>query len=101
MASNALIFPWSSLALASCMATVFLSSTVAEVIVMMVRLMRSGDWTIRDLVRVIASEMVTISPLRASCPQATEVREDQRTVKREFTFRFMSAFFSALSCSTS
>lgn len=35
----------------------------------MVRLIRSGDCTIRDLVRPIASEMVASSPLRASYPR--------------------------------
>lgn len=64
---KALILACKSLALASCISAVFLSSVAVELIVAIVRFMRSGDWTIRDRVRVTVSETLAISPLSASC----------------------------------
>jgi hypothetical protein len=64
--NRALILAWRSLALASCMFTVRLSSIAVEPMTEMLRLMRSGDWTIRERVRAIESETLAISSLRVS-----------------------------------
>ena len=55
------IFAWRSLAFASCMARAFLSSIAVAPIVVMLRLIRSGLWTIRPLVRCMLSRRRDVS----------------------------------------
>ena len=55
-----------SLALASLSATIFLSSWVVWLSVVMVFLILSGDWTMREFVLDIASCRLSSSPFNAS-----------------------------------
>lgn len=102
MLSKALILDWRSLALVSCIITVFLSSLAVELIVVIVRLIRSGDCTIRERVRLIASDTLAISPLRASYHENEALTWGRiGIVLCTQTLRLIHAFFSALSFSTS
>jgi len=65
--SKAFVFDRRSLAFASCMTTVRLSSMTVEPIVVILRLIRSGDWTIRERVRAMESATLETSLLRFSC----------------------------------
>lgn len=58
---NTVIFAWRSLAFASCMARVFLSSMAVAPIVEMLRLILSGLWTILLLVRCMLSRRREVS----------------------------------------
>ena len=66
MFRSAEIFIWRSLAFASFSATVFLSSIVVWLMVVIVFLILSGDWTILEFVREIASVRLSISPFKIS-----------------------------------
>ena len=66
MPRSAFTLAWRSRTLASCIVTIFFSSTAVTAIVDMVRFMRSGDCTTRDRVWLMASEILVISPWSAS-----------------------------------
>ena len=67
MLRSAAIFACRSRILASCEAIVFLSSFTVALIVAMLRLMRSGSWTMRLFVRLIFSVTIAVSLFTPSC----------------------------------
>lgn len=67
MLRSAAIFVCRSRVFASLVATVRLSSAAVLPMLVMLRLMRSGDWTMRERVRLIVSVTVAISVVTFSC----------------------------------
>lgn len=61
MLVRTVIFAWRSLAFASCMASVFLSSMAVAPIEVMLRFILSGLWTILLLVRCMLSKRREVS----------------------------------------
>ena len=81
MSTSAAIFAWRSRFLASLAATARLSSAAAEPMVEMLRLMRSGDCTMRARVREMPSDAAFISLLTRSCgARSVAVQGAARTV---------------------